>query len=119
MHLKETRSPLVVVTFRVAVVVELADCEPAIPLVRSFTEQAQPVGAVKPVAPFMVMTGEQIPVVVVLNWPDVAPPAVFEIVAQPDATVNFVPVDMYPEAFHAPAPDESPPPSESTPAAVR
>lgn len=54
----------------------------------SFAEHAQPLGAVIPVAPFMVMTTVQVPVVPEANCPAVAPPTV--VPAEHPEIVNLV-----------------------------
>lgn len=58
-------------------------------VVRSEAAQDQPFGAVNPVAPFMVITTVQAPVVPLVRVPAVAPPVVAET-EQPEV-VNFVP----------------------------
>ena len=83
-------SPLTVVPDIVAVVWLLAVCViTSDGVVWSLAEQAQPFVALAPVAPFMVITTVQVPVVPDVNFPAAAPPNVV-LFEQPDA-VNLVP----------------------------
>ena len=65
-------------------------CRTSAGVVKSFTAQAQPLGALAP----KVITGVQVPEVPEEKEPAVAPPTRF-VVEQPDAE-NFVPVETTP-----------------------
>lgn len=116
-------SPETVVPAIVAVVVELPVCannpvNKAGTVVRSAPSQIQPFGADSPVAPFIVMTTVQVPVVPDVKWPIVAPPSVAEF-EHPEA-VNFVPPEIYPAAVTlAPVFPDAPVPNAKEPAAAR
>ena len=96
--MKLTTSPLTVVPVIVAVVVEEAVvCWTSAGVVLSLAEQCQPVGAVRPVAPFIVITTAQDPVVPDVYVPAVAPPVVAD--TEHPVVVNFVPFEITPFAF--------------------
>ena len=75
------------------VVVEEVCRQTAAAVVRSVTEQAQPVGAVALLP--MVMMSVQVAVAPLENFPAVAPPALAESV-QPLFVVNVVPLEIVP-----------------------
>jgi len=81
-----------VVPESVPVVVVLAVWRNKLPVVSSFDQHDQPLGAVAPVAPLIVITAVQAPVVPEVNCP-AAPPPTGEVAKHPE-TVNVVPVDI-------------------------
>ena len=95
MQPKLMTSPETVVPVRVAVVVvEALWLMRLAGVVRSDAEQCQPLGAVMPVAPFMVMVTVQVPVVPLAKVPAVAPPTV--VPAEHPLMVNLVAPDSMP-----------------------
>jgi hypothetical protein len=101
MHPKLMTSPLAVVPEIVAVVtLDAVWFILSAVVVMSFAKQAQPVGAVMPVAPAIVIITVQTPVVPDAKVPAVEPPTVVEF-EQPDA-VNFVPDEISAGAFRFP-----------------
>ena len=84
-------SPEFVVPVTVHVVVVLADCEIRLAgVVKSAAWHAQPLAAVIPVAPLIVITTVQVPVVPLTNDPEDGPPTV--VPAEHPEIVNFVPL---------------------------
>ncbi len=95
-------SPDTVVPDTVQVVVDEAVCfRVSAVVVTSAAEHAHPLFAVNPVAPFMVMTTVQVPVVPDANCPAVAPPTV--VPAEHPEIVNLVPPERTPGVV---SPDE-------------
>jgi hypothetical protein len=93
MQLKPITSPDAVVPANVALVVVLAvSVITSAGVVRSLAEHAQPLGAVAPVAPFIVITAVQVPLVPLVYVPALPPPTVAE--AEHPDTVNFVPPEI-------------------------